>query len=78
MSQYRRGVALERELIALLKSGGYSIVRGAGSKGDVAVPGGVVKADIVATKQSPRNKKTVYLVLLQAKLTKQNKETENE
>lgn len=61
--KYQQGVALEREVKCLFEEAGWSVIRGAGSKGEV----GGFKVDLVASKETSRTKKTMYLVLMQAK-----------
>ncbi len=63
MSHYSRGRALEHEVRALFTREGWSVIRGAGSKG--AVDG--MKADLVATRRGSKNLDTVYMVVFQCK-----------
>lgn len=69
MSTASRGRAFEHEVRALLESAGYSVMRGAGSKGHFDSPEGKVKADLIATK-TDRLKRTIQIICLQCKLTK--------
>jgi hypothetical protein len=55
----RKGPDFEREIKAPFESAGYSVIRGAGSKGDVFG----MKADLVATKGD----KTAAMVIIQCK-----------
>lgn len=59
-----KGIAFERELKRLLEANGYSVMRGAGSKGEVFG----VKADLVATKRTARNSKTAHMLVIQCKV----------
>jgi Holliday junction resolvase len=56
---YRRGADYEREVRKLFEAAGYSVLRGAGSKGEVFG----MKADLVATKGD----KTAVMVIIQCK-----------
>lgn len=66
MSNYRRGYELELEVKALFERDGWAVLRGSSSKGNVMMPEGAVKADLIASKIS-RDKRTIYMVLCQAK-----------
>lgn len=59
-----KGIAFERELKRLLESAGYSVMRGAGSKGEVFG----CKADLVATKSTGRNHKSAHMLVIQCKV----------
>jgi len=63
MSAYSRGRALEYDVRAIFERAGWSVVRGAGSKGEVDG----FKADLVATKRGLKNRDTVYMVVFQCK-----------
>jgi Holliday junction resolvase len=63
VSQYARGRALEYDVRTLFEKAGWSVVRGAGSKGEVDG----MKADLVATKRGTKNVDTVYMVVFQCK-----------
>lgn len=63
MSHYARGRALEHEIRRLFEACGWSVVRGAGSKGEVDG----MKADLVATKRGTKNEDNVYMVVFQCK-----------
>ena len=63
-SKYHRGRNLEWEVRKLFEDAGWDVLRGAGSKGEVAG----FPTDLIASKSSPRNDKTIYIVLMQAKL----------
>jgi Holliday junction resolvase len=47
----------------MFRDAGWSVIRGAGSKGEVDG----MKADVVATKRGVANADTVYMVVLQCK-----------
>ncbi len=66
MTHYARGRALEYEVRTLFEQAGWSVIRGAGSKGSVDG----MKADLVASKRGTKNLDTVYLVVMQAKRTR--------
>jgi len=59
-----KGIEFERELRAVLEAAGFSVMRGAGSKGEVFG----MKADLVATKQTSKNSKDAYMVVIQCKV----------
>jgi Holliday junction resolvase len=66
MSNYSRGRSLEYEIRELLVSAGYSVVRGAGSKGEaLGLP-----ADLVATKYTDQTKREVWMAIMQMKVRK--------
>lgn len=69
MSNASRGRAFEHEVRALLESQGYSVMRGAGSKGHFDSPEGKVKADLIASKTDLVNR-TIQLILVQCKLSR--------
>ena len=60
MNRPAKGSRVERQVKRLLESGGYSVVRGAASKGEMLGQ----KVDLVATKETPRNEYTVFLTLI--------------
>ena len=66
MSHYNRGRALEYDVRGLFETAGWSVIRGAGSKGEVDG----MKADLVATKRGTKNVDTVYMVVFQCKRSK--------
>lgn len=70
MTNYARGVKVERELINLLKNNGWDVVRGAGSKGKLLG----IDADFVATKTTRDNEQTCLLVVGQVKVSKRKKQ----
>jgi Holliday junction resolvase len=59
-----KGVAFERELKNLLESNGFDCVRGASSKGVFLTE----KCDLVATKITPHNSKTAYILVISCKV----------
>jgi len=62
----RAGSGLEHEARNMCQAAGYDVMRGAGSKGRVAG----FDCDLVATKYTDKNKRTLYMVLFQCKRTK--------
>jgi len=68
-TKYQTGRRLEWEIKRIFEDVGWSIVRGAGSKGDFALDNDKFKADLIATKIVRKGKKEVWIVLLQAKRT---------
>lgn len=66
MNCSRKGSTFERELKALLEANGFSVVKGAASKGKVFNE----DADLVATITTPTNTKTAYLIIIQCKVRK--------
>jgi Holliday junction resolvase len=63
VSRYARGRALEWEVRAIFEAAGWSVIRGAGSKGEVDG----MKADLVASRRGTKNADDIYIVVLQAK-----------
>lgn len=59
-----KGIRFERELKKLFEKNGYSVMRGAGSKGSVFNE----KADLIATKRTGQNEKTAWLLVIQCKV----------
>lgn len=71
MSNARKGRDLEWHVRDLFEADGWAVIRGAGSKGEVAlVNGEKYKADLVATKCTDRNKREVWIVVMQTKVEK--------
>jgi Holliday junction resolvase len=68
VSSASRGRALEHEIRELLRGAGYSVIRGAGSKGELDLDGGPVKVDLVATKITGQLEREIFIVGLQCKL----------
>lgn len=69
MTNYSRGVDLERELIKIFKENGWDSVRGAGSKGKVIG----FDIDLIFSKKRIKNEDEVHIVLLQAKRMRKKK-----
>ena len=59
MSTATKGRAYEHEVRALFEAAGYSVIRGAGSKGECLKE----KTDLVCTKETRANQFKVFLVL---------------
>ena len=83
MSTASRGRALEHEAKKMLEADGWSVMRGAGSKGHFDSVDGKVKPDLIATKKKRSNKYILQIMLIQAKVqgtrgkaTKKNTEAE--
>lgn len=74
MSNYSRGRELEYEVKKLFEEAGWSIVRGSSSKGNFAD----MKPDLIATRETRDNKRTILLVLVQCKLTRNIKKPTND
>lgn len=73
MSNYRAGTTFEREIINLLKQHGFSVIRGAGSKGEVAEFG---KSDFIASKITDQKEYTLGFAVFQCKTKKRKKGVE--
>lgn len=65
MTNYRHGVAVEYEVKKLFESAGWSVIRGAGSKGQWAD----FKPDLIATKVTGKSQKEVGIVTGETILT---------
>lgn len=61
-----KGIEFERRLVRELKSLGYSVIRGASSKGEAFG----MKVDIIATIDTGQNIENAYMVLIQCKKNK--------
>lgn len=72
MTQYRQGVRLEYEVKALFEAAGWSVVRGAGSKGKWAE----FKPDLIATKETPTALKEVGIVTGTVTLTRSGRQVD--
>ena len=70
MNTATKGRAFEHELRKLFEDAGYSVIRGAASKGHFDSPDGQVKPDLIATKRGRSNKYEVQIIALQAKVRK--------
>lgn len=55
-----KGIEWERQLKKDLESLGYSVMRGAGSKGTLFG----MKVDLIVSKDTSRNKKTAYFTIV--------------
>lgn len=64
-----KGRRLEHEVKRLLEENGWSVTRGAGSKGHFDSPEGVVKADLIASRRGTQNKYELQIILIQAKVS---------
>lgn len=60
MSTATKGRAFEHEIRHLLEAAGFSVIRGAGSKGEFLGE----KVDLVATKQTQQNEFRVFLTII--------------
>ena len=70
MNTARKGRALEHSVRKLFEAEGYSVIRGAGSKGNFDTPEGVVKADLIASKRGSKNKYEIQIIAMQCKVKK--------
>jgi len=61
MTNYKKGVRFERELLNLLKANGYLGLRTAGSHSPF---------DVVVWKETPENKKIAFIAFIQCKVKK--------
>lgn len=66
MNTAKKGASLERYIRQLLEADGWSVVRGASSKGEVLD----WKADLVATKYTDETKREVWMAIMQMKVRK--------
>lgn len=66
-STAQMGASLEREIKNLLEANGWSVMRGAGSKGNVFNE----KADLIATRLGTKYKDDVHILVIQCKKKKQ-------
>ena len=66
MSNVRAGHQFERNIKRLLEADGFDVVRGAASKGRLAN----IDCDLVATKNTGRNKYEIGVALFQMKRSK--------
>jgi Holliday junction resolvase len=60
MSRASKGRAFEHEVRDLFESVGFSVIRGAGSKGEMFQE----KVDLVATRETRDNKQKVFLTII--------------
>ena len=70
MSNASTGANFEREVSQLLKAAGYSVIRGASSKGFFDSPDGQVKPDLVASKRGTGRIYDLQIILVQCKTRK--------
>ena len=66
MNTARKGANLERYIRQLFEADGWSVLRGAASKGEVLD----WKADLVATKYTDETKREAWLAIMQMKVKK--------
>lgn len=66
MNTAKKGATLERYIRQLLEADGWSVIRGAASKGEVLR----WNADLVATKYTDETKREVWLAIMQMKVRK--------
>jgi len=66
MNTAQKGAALEREIRQLLQGAGWSVIRGAASKGEFLN----WKADLVASKATDHTQREVWIAVLQCKVKK--------
>ena len=62
MSHASKGRAFEHEIRELFRSAGYSVIRGAGSKGEFCD----AKVDLVASRLTAQHEFKVYLTIVSA------------
>lgn len=68
MNTAHKGRKLEHAVRKIFEAEGYSVIRGAGSKGHFDTPEGVVKADLIASKVGRSNKYEIQIIALQCKV----------
>ena len=68
MNRAAKGATLEREIKRLLEDHGWSVMRGAASKGHFDSTEGQVKADLIASKSGRTNKSTLQIIVVQCKV----------
>jgi Holliday junction resolvase len=68
VSTATRGRALEHEIRKIFEAAGYSVIRGAASKGFFDSPEGQIKPDLIASKVGTSNKYEVQIIALQCKV----------
>lgn len=64
MNTAKKGASLERYIRQLLEADGWSVIRGAASKGEALQ----WKADLVASKYTDETKREVWLAIMQMKV----------
>lgn len=67
MSNASKGRAFEHDVRDMLEANGYSVVRGASSKGKFDCAEGIVKPDLIASRRGTSNKYEIQILLLQCK-----------
>ena len=67
MNTAAKGRAFEHQVRAIFEREGYSVIRGAASKGRFDSPSGIVKPDLIASKYNSQTR-TVNMILLQCKI----------
>lgn len=66
MNTAQKGATLERYIRQLFEADGWSVIRGASSKGEALG----WKADLVATKYTDQTKREVWFAIMQMKVRK--------
>lgn len=66
MNTAQKGATLERHIRQLLEADGWSVIRGAGSKGEVLK----WKTDLLATKYTDQTERELWIAIIQAKVKK--------
>ncbi len=66
MNTAQKGANLERYIRKLFEADGWSVIRGASSKGEALA----WKADLVATKYTDETKREVWMAIMQMKAKK--------
>ena len=76
MSTAKKGRAFEHEVRELFRAAGYCVIRGAGSKGELA---GAGKVDLVATRLTAQTEYKVFLTVIgaQCKVKKRRKSVDS-
>lgn len=76
MSNASKGRAFEHEVRKMLEASGYSVVRGAGSKGAFDCADGIVKPDLIASRRGTANRNEIQMILAQCKVRGNNSDSE--
>ena len=61
MTNYQKGIRLEREIVSIFKEHGFNCLRTAGSHSPY---------DVIIWKETPQNKKICFVVFVQCKVKK--------
>ena len=61
MTNYQKGVRLEREVVAIFKKAGWNAIRTAGSHSPY---------DVILIKETPENRKILFVAFVQCKVKK--------